>query len=145
MGNGRLKHQQEVRRLRCIVLVNEFLQTLDLDRVADTMTLFHKGTLRSAKQRRVFQFIADDRSFYKGRFFTFKLCRTVIKRLAVKLQSETCVFPMSQPWLKDQALRLLKLCRKAKKLPSKKMVKVNQDQAETIPMPEPEVAHNSDL
>lgn len=140
---GRLKRQKEVRRLRCIVLTHEFLQSLDLDRVADTMCIFHRGTLRKGKNRRVFQFIAEDPGFYKGRFFTFKLCRAVCKRLAVRLQNDGCAFPpITEQWLKDQALRCLKHCRSAKKLPPKK---VTMDVADTLPMPEcAQPARNSD-
>ena len=75
--------------------------------------------------------------------FTFKLCRAVCKRLAVRLQNDGCAFPpITEQWLKDQALRCLKHCRSAKKLPPKK---VTMDVADTLPMPEcAQPARNSD-
>lgn len=144
MGHGRQSVQKRVRHLRCVVLVEELLQVLDLDRISDTMTIFHRGTMRKATQRQIFKFIANDKKFNRGRFFTTKLCRMVVKRLALKLQSDICIFPMTASWLEEQTRRLLKLCRKAKKLPadkprvpSKKPKVVKMDHEETIPY-EPE-------
>ena len=146
MGHGRQKRQKEIRRLKCVVLVGELIETLDLDKVSDTGTLFHRGTMRKAQQRRIFSFIANDKEFYKGRFFTTKLCRMVVKKLALKLQSDVCIFPMTQQWLEQQSKRLLNLCRKAKKLPAEKQQRVKpkkkMDQSDTLPY-EPEQVPDS--
>ena len=153
MGHGRQTFQKRVRQLRCTVLVGELLQTLDLDSVSDTCTLFHRGTMRKSRQRQIFKFIANDKRFYRGRFFTTKLCRMVVKRLALKLQSDICSFPMTASWLEEQTSRLLKLCRKAKKLPAdrearrlavKKRKAAQMDNVETMPY-DPESVLDSDL
>ena len=127
------------------------METLDLDRVSDTCTLFHRGTMRKAAQRQIFGFIANDKDFYRGRFFTTKLCRMVVKKLALKklalkLQSDVCIFPMTEHWLQQQSARLLKLCRKAKKLPvqRKRQKPKEMDAADTLPY-EPEHVQDSFL
>ena len=118
--------QKRVRQRRANRIVKELKQRLDFDEVSDKQTLFCRGTLKKKKLRKLFDFVALKPRRYRGRYFTEKLARLVVRKLREELGNE-CELPASKEWLNEQARRFKTLAQRAKKL-EKKM-----DNFETLP------------
>ena len=127
-GEGRMSVQKRLRQKRANRIVKELKQRLNLDDVADKQAIFSRGTLKKKKLRCLFSFIAAKPHRYRGRFFTERLCKLVVKKLRSDLENE-CELPASKQWFDEQARRFKALAQRAKKLEKQTM-----DNFDTLPM-----------
>ena len=112
-GHGRAAMQKAYRNSRAHEIAYILLDRVDQDHIVMTGQLFPRGTLKSSKNRRLFDWVAH----YPGRVFTSALRKLVIKKL-LRLIGQVALNPSQTfgEFVNQQSHRLGRLVRQAKRL-----------------------------
>ena len=112
-GAGRAALQKCFRNRRAAEVAHYLMDRLDLEHIGLTGQLFPRGTLKSSKNRRLFNWVGE----FQGRVFTSPLLRLAIKKL-LRLVGPLPLNPKQSygDFVKQQSERLGRLVRQAKRL-----------------------------
>lgn len=113
-GDGRMSIQKRERQRKAKAAVKELAKVIDWDVVSDTQSFFPRGSLKTRSNRDMFQFVLQNPEQYRGRYFTERLGRLIVRRLLSRTP-EDVLLPTHRGWINDQARRFLNLARRAKK------------------------------
>ena len=112
-GCGRAARQKCIRNRSAAEVADYLLDRVDLEHIQLTGQLFPRGTLKSSKNRRLFNWVGE----YHGRIFTSSLLRLAVKKL-LRLAGPLPLNPKQSygNFVQQQSERLGRLIRQAKRL-----------------------------